>query len=157
MGTSRLLEYLPKIILPAIGATLRMLFISMSISIVLGFFIGIILALTENNGLSPNRTIYSILNFIINTIRSFPIIILIVAMAPLTRLLVGTSVGEKAAIVPLTISATPIVARMIENIFNEVDKDIIVAAKSFGMTNLQIVFKVMLVESIPAIKIGRAS
>lgn len=153
-SSSRIIEYFPKLIVPAIWATLRMLSISMMISIVLGFIIAIVLIMTSPNGLNPNRIIYKFLDFITNTIRSFPIIILIVAITPITRLIIGTSVGERAAIVPLTIASTPFVVRMIENSLMEVDKQLIEAAKSFGASNFQIIFKVMLGEAMPSIVSG---
>ena len=96
----------------------------------------------------------TILGFIVNIFRSFPFMILIVAMIPITRLIVGTSIGETAAIVPITIGAAPFIARIIESSLNEVDKGLIEAAKSFGATKRQIVFKVMIKEAMPSIVSG---
>ena len=148
--STRLFEYIPKIIIPALFATLRMLLFSMLISIIFGIIIGIILTVTGSNDLRPNKKVYNVVNFFVNTIRAFPVIILIVAITPLTKLIVGTSIGEQAAIVPLSIAATPVIARLIQNSFDEVDRSLIVAAKSFGASTIQIIFKVLFVE------IGRA-
>lgn len=151
---SRLEEYFPKIIIPAIFSTIRMLIFSIVIASIIGFILGIILVLTNEKGLSPNKIVNKTLNFIINTIRAFPILILIVAISPLTKKIVGTSVGEKAAIIPLTIVAIPIMTRIIENAMLEVEESTILAAKSFGASNIQIIFKVYLVESLPSIISG---
>ncbi|MFV0481115.1 MAG: methionine ABC transporter permease [Campylobacteraceae bacterium] len=151
---TRLFEYLPKIIIPAITTTFKMLFISMILALIIGFLVAVILVLTSPKGLSPNKTIYNIFNFIVNMIRSFPVIILIVALTPLTRLIMGTSIGSAAAIVPLTIAAFPVVARLVESAFLEVSPSVVTAAKSFGANNFQIIFKVMLIEALPVIASG---
>jgi D-methionine transport system permease protein len=153
-GNTRLLEYLPKVILPAFWATLKMLFFSMFFGLIIGFLTALALVLTSPHGLSPNRKIYKAVDFIVNLLRSFPVIILIVAATPLTRAIVGTSVGEKAAIVPLTLAAFPVIARLIETSLLEVNPSIIQAAKSFGAGNMQIIFKVMLVEALPSVASG---
>ena len=92
-----------------------------------------------------------VLSFIVNTIRSFPILILIVAISPFTRLVIGTTVGEKAVILPLSITATAFIARLLESSFIKVDKQLIEAAKSFGATNMQIMIGVIIKESVPSI------
>lgn len=138
----------------ALIETLEMVFVSTAFSVILGFIPAIILTLTANDGLKPNKIIYTILDFIINTLRSFPFIILMVIIIPLTRLIVGKSIGTEAAIVPLTIAAAPFVARVIESALREVDKGVIEAAKSFGASNTQIIFKVMLKEAVPSIMSG---
>ncbi|MFA9396930.1 MAG: methionine ABC transporter permease [Clostridiaceae bacterium] len=120
-------------------------------AVILGFILAMILIVTDKNGLRPNKIIYRILDVIVNVLRSFPFIILILAIMPLTRLIVGKSIGNTAAIVPLTIGAAPFVARVIESALKEVDKGIIEAAKSFGASNIQIVFKVMIKEAFPSI------
>ena len=153
-SSTRLFEYIPKIIVPALFATLRMLFFSMIISIIFGTIIGIILTITGSSDLKENKKVYNIINFFVNTIRAFPVIILIVAITPLTKLIVGTSIGEQAAVVPLSIAATPVVARLIQNSFDEVDRDLITAAKSFGASTFQIIFKVLFVEALPSIVSG---
>ncbi len=148
-------EYLGRIILPSIGATLKMTFISMAIACVIGFFLAILLILFgPNSNLNPKPKTYKILDFFINMIRAFPIIILIVAISPITKMLVGTTIGEKAAIFPLTVAAIPFVARIIENALLEVDKQLIEVAKSFGLSNFQLIIHVMVKESIPSIWAG---
>lgn len=153
-SSTRLFEYIPKIIVPALFATLRMLFFSMIISIIFGTIIGIILTITGSSDLKENKKVYNIINFFVNTIRAFPVIILIVAITPLTKFIVGTSIGEQAAVVPLSIAATPVVARLIQNSFDEVNRDLITAAKSFGASTFQIIFKVLFVEALPSIVSG---
>lgn len=147
-------RYFEGIIGPSIFSTLRMLIATMIFAFILGFILSIALLMTRQDGLNPNKRIYSFLDFIINSIRSFPIIILIVAISPITRSIVGTTIGEKAAILPLTIAATPFIARIFENAFFQVDKQLIEAARSFGASDTQIVFKVIVKESIPAIVSG---
>lgn len=96
----------------------------------------------------------TILGFIINTVRSFPFIILMLAIIPFTRLIVGKSIGVNAALVPLTIGAAPFIARIIEGALKEVDNGLIEAAKSFGASNTQIIFKIMIKEAMPSIVSG---
>lgn len=120
-------------------------------AVIIGFVLAIILILTDKNGLRPNKIIYRVLDITVNVFRSFPFIILIIAIMPLTRLIVGRSIGNTAAIVPLTIGAAPFVARVIESSLKEVDKGIIEAAKSFGASDMQIIFKVMIKEAVPSI------
>src|SRR5471030_1195741 len=143
-----------EIIGKALIETLEMVFVSTTFSVILGFIPAIILTITANDGLKPNKIIYTILDFIVNTLRSFPFIILMVVIIPLTRLIVGKSIGTEAAMVPLTIAAAPFVARVIESSLREVDKGVIEAAKSFGASNTQIIFKVMLKEAVPSIMSG---
>lgn len=142
------------IIIKELGATLYMVFFSTLFANILGFVFGIIAAITSPTGLKPNKVVYKILDTIINVLRSFPFIILIVAIIPLTRIIVGKSIGNTAAIVPLTIAAAPFVARIIESSLKEVDPGVIEAAKSFGSSDFQIIFKVMLKEAVPSIISG---
>ena len=139
---------------PAIQETMIMVIPSTIFSVILGFIIAIILVVTDSNGLKPNKVIYKAIDVVVNVLRSFPFIILMVAIIPFTRAIMGTSLGEKAAIVPLTIAAAPFVARVIESALKEVDPGVIEAARSFGSSNAQIIFKVMLKESIPSILSG---
>lgn len=141
--------YMEKIILPSIISTLRMLFFTMLFAFVLGFCLSLILYVNNENGLKPSKRVYKIIDTIINIIRSFPIIILIVAISPLTRVLVGTTVGEKAAIFPLTLAATPFLAKLFENAFLQVDRQLIAMARSFGSSNIFIMFRIIVKESIP--------
>lgn len=154
LENTRLLEYLPKVIAPALLATVEMLFFSMLFGLIIGFMVAIALVITAPGGLSPQKAVYKVLNFIVNMVRSFPVIILIVAVTPLTRFIVGTSVGGKAAVVPLTIAAFPVIARLMENALMEVNRSAVTAARSFGANNLQIIFKVMFVEALPSIASG---
>ena len=142
------------IIVPAFFDTLKMLLISGFISTILGFVFGVILIVTEKGGLYENVVINRILDFIVNTIRSFPFIILMVSIIPFTRLIVGSSIGDTAALVPLTVACTPFMARIFQNSFKEVDPALIEAAQSFGASKWQIVIKVMLKESVPSIISG---
>lgn len=142
------------IILKALKETLTMVFASTTFAVILGFIPAILLTVTASDGLKPNKTIYSVLDFIVNTLRSFPFLILMVVIMPLTRVLVGKTMGTPAAIVPLTIAAAPFVSRVVESALREVDKGVIEAAKAFGASNTQIIFKVMLKEAIPSIMSG---
>ena len=131
-----------------------MTFYSTIFSVIFGFILAVILTISAEDGLRPNKVVYKILDVIINILRSFPFIILMVFIIPLTRAIVGTSIGKEAAIVPLTFAAAPFVARIIESSLREVDKGVIEAAKSFGASDFQIVFKVMLKEAVPSIVSG---
>ena len=131
--------------------TLYMVFGTTFFSVILGFIPAIVLVLTAPDGLKPNKIIYQILDFIVNTFRSFPFIILLILVIPVTRAIVGTSLGSTAAIVPLTISAIPFVARVIESALRSVDPGLIEAAKSFGASDIQIIFRVYFKEAFPSI------
>ncbi len=138
-----------EIILTALGQTLYMVFWSTLISVILGFIPGVILTLTAPDGLRPNKALYEALSFIINVFRSFPFIILLVILIPFTRLVVGKAIGTTASIVPLTISALPFIARVFETSLRETDPGVIEAARSFGASDLHILFFVYVKESIP--------
>ena len=138
----------------ATNQTLYMVFGSTLFSVILGFVPAIILVLTAPDGLKPNKVIYQVLDFIVNTFRSFPFIILLILVIPVTRAIVGTSLGSTAAIVPLTISAIPFVARVIESALRSVDSGLIEAAKSFGASDMQIIVHVYFKESFPSILSG---
>lgn len=140
-----------KILLPAIGETLYMSLTSTFLAVLIGFIPAIMLILSDKDGLIPNAKLYRVLDVVINTLRSFPFIILMIILFPLTKMIVGKSIGTTAAIVPLTIGAAPFIARLIESALKEVDKGVIEAAKSFGASNFQIIFKVMIVEALPGI------
>ena len=148
------LEFVENILLEALGQTLYMTIIATVLATIIGFIIAIILVLTDEKGLRPNKQINTVLGAIINTVRSFPFIILIVAIIPFTRMIVGTSIGVDAALVPLTIGAAPFIARVIESALKEVDGGLIEAAKSFGASDFQIIFKVMIKEALPSIVSG---
>lgn len=147
-------KYFDGIIWPSVFSTLRMLSATMILAFILGFGLAIALIVTRPDGLKPSPKIYQVMDFIVNTIRSFPIIILIVAISPITRAVVGTTIGEQAAILPLTLACTPFLARIFENAFAQVDKQLIEAARSFGASDIQIIFKVMLKEAVPSFVAG---
>lgn len=148
---SYLFQYFPSVIVPAIFATLQMVFVSAILSIFFGMILGIILFVTDKNGLSPNQGVNYILGKVTDIIRSFPTMILIVAIAPLTRLVLGTRIGTEAAIFAITIGCTPFATRMTENSLQTVDPQLIKAAKAFGASKPQIVYKIMLVEALPSL------
>ena len=150
----KFLSFFTDILIEALGQTIYMVGISTILATLIGFILAIILVVTDEGGLQPNKIINSILGFIVNTLRSFPFIILVVAIIPLTRAIVGKSIGETAALVPLTIGAAPFIARVIEGALKEVDKGLIEAAKSFGATDKQIIFKVMFKEAMPSMVSG---
>ena len=120
----------------------------------IGIPLGIILTVTRNGHILPNAVINSVLGVIVNATRSTPFIILMVAIIPLTRMLVGSSIGTTAAIVPLTISAAPFIARVIESSLLEIDHGVIEAAQSMGASPKQIIYKVLLLESLHSIVLG---
>ena len=138
-----------QIILKASQQTLYMVFMSTLFSVILGFIPAIILTLTADDGLKPNKIVYEILSFIVNVFRSFPFVILMVVIIPLTRLIAGTSIGTNAAIVPLTVCAIPFIARVFETSLRETNPGVLEAARSFGASDWQILFRVYIKESIP--------
>ena len=131
-----------------------MVFWSTLFSVILGFIPAVIMTLTAPDGLRPNRIVYEVLSFLVNTFRSFPFVILMVIIIPLTRAMVGTTIGTKAAIVPLTVCAIPFIARVFENALRETDAGVIEAARSFGASDWQILFRVYFKESIPRLLNG---
>lgn len=143
-----------EILSEALVQTLIMVFFSTVFSVIIGFIVAIILTVTEPKGLKPNKVVYKVLDLIINILRGFPFVILMVFIIPFTKLIAGTFIGVKGAIVPLTIAAAPFVARVIESSLKEVDSGVIEAAKAFGASNTQIIFKVMIKEAIPSIVSG---
>ncbi|WP_458862746.1 methionine ABC transporter permease [Acidaminobacterium chupaoyuni] len=151
LKNSNLMRYLPTVILPAVADTLKMLLISALLSIFFGLMLGIILVLTSERGLSPHPVIHGILGKITDIVRSFPMMILIVAIAPITRLFIGTTIGVPAAIFAITLGSTPFATRMTENSLNTVDPQLVKMARALGASKLQIIFKVMLVEALPTL------
>ncbi|MCD7974590.1 MAG: ABC transporter permease [Phascolarctobacterium sp.] len=134
--------------------TCYMVFASTILATLIGIPLGVILTVTRKDHILPNTGINSILGAIINATRSTPFIILMVAIIPLTRFIVGSSIGTTAAIVPLTISAAPFIARIIESSLLEIDHGVIEAAQSMGARPLQIITKVLLPESLHSIVLG---
>ncbi|MBQ6833990.1 MAG: ABC transporter permease [Lachnospiraceae bacterium] len=151
LENTNLMRYLPNVILPAIGDTLVMVLVSAVLSIVFGILLGIVLVMTAENGLSPQPVVHAVLGKATDIIRSFPMMILIVAIAPITRFFIGTKIGVKAAIFAITIGSTPFATRMTENALNTVDPQLIKMARSIGASKRQIIFKVMLVEALPVL------
>lgn len=147
---ARLIELL----IPSLLETLYMVFFSTIFSVLLGFVLGIILVITEKGHIWERPNLNKVLSSIINVMRSVPFIILIVAIFPLSRLIVGTTIGSTAAIVPLSVAAAPFVARIIESSLKEVSWGIIEASLSVGSTIPQIIFKVMIPEALPSLILG---
>ena len=145
------LEQLKKIVLPAFNDTLYMVFLSSLFSVIIGIFIGIILYVTDKDNILENKFINSVLGIIVNIGRSVPFVILMIAVFPLSKFIVGTTLGSKASVVPLTVAAIPFVARMIEASLKEIDKGVIEASISMGASEWQIILKVLIPESISSI------
>lgn len=127
--------------------TLYMTVVSTVFGYLFGLPMGILLCITDKEGLKPNKVIYKILDVIANIVRSIPFLILLILLIPFTRLLLGKSYGSTATIVPLTAAAIPFIARMVESSLKEVDYGVIEAAKAMGASNSRIIFKVLLVEA----------
>lgn len=134
--------------------TLVMVGISGVIGALVGLPLGVLLFLTDRGGVLQNVATNRVMGLTVNAVRSTPFIILLVAVIPLTRLIVGTSIGTGAAVVPLTIAAAPFVARLVETALREVDRGLIETAEALGATTRQIVFKVLLPEALPGIVAG---
>ncbi|WP_297392573.1 methionine ABC transporter permease [uncultured Peptoniphilus sp.] len=148
------MERIIDIVLPAIPETLVMVLASTIIALLIGLPLGIILTNTRPGGLNESAKVYSVLDGIINVLRSFPFVILMIVVFPLSRLIVGKSYGTAAMIIPLSLSAAPFVARLMEGYFIQVDSGIIEAAKSMGSTNKEIIFKVLIPEAMPMVVSG---
>ena len=127
--------------------TVYMTLVSTALGYLIGLPVGILLTVTDKEGIKPNAFIYRILDVIINIMRSIPFLILLILLIPFTRFLVGKSYGTTATIVPLVVSAAPYIARMVESSLKEVDAGVIEAARSMGASNATIVFRVLLVEA----------
>lgn len=151
MNLEQSINNFTQILYPALLETIYMSFVSTLFGFVLAIIPGILLTIWDKGGLCENKKAYMVLDFFVNIVRSFPFIILIIALMPLTRIIVGTSIGTSAVIVPLTLGIAPFLAKVIEAAFKEVDKSIIEAAKSYGASNMQIIFRVMFVESLPSL------
>lgn len=143
-----------QMLLEGIRDTLYMTLVSTILGYAIGLPLGILLYVTSKKGLRPNRIVYQIMDFFCNIIRSIPFLILLILLIPFTRWIVGKSYGSTATIVPLVVCAAPYIARVVESSLNEVDAGIIEAAKSMGASNLQIIFKVLLVEAKTSLLTG---
>ena len=136
----------------ALWETVYVTVLATALAIVIGLPLGVLLATGDKNGILPlPKPVMSVLNVVINLLRSIPFLILMIMVIPLTRAIVGTTVGTVASIVPLVIAAFPFVARLAESSFREVNPDIIEAAQSMGASPLQIIVKVLIPESIPSL------
>ncbi len=136
--------------------TLFMVLGSSLIAYLIGIPLGIILVVTDTDGIHPIPALQKALGLVINLLRSVPFIILLLVMIPVTRAIVGTTLGAKAVIPPLVAAAAPYIARMVESSFKEVDAGVIEAAKSMGATTWQIIWKVLLPEAKPSLLVGAA-
>lgn len=140
---------------PSTLQTLAMVLSSTVFSILLGLPLGILLCVTDPvTGITPKPILYQVLTRIVNALRSFPFMILMILLFPLSRLIIGTSIGTAATIVPLSIAAAPFVARIIETALKEVDPGVVQAARAMGSTNSQIILKVLLPEALPSLVSG---
>lgn len=136
--------------------TLYMVLVSTGAAYVLGLPLGVVLYITDKDGICRNRVINTILGIVVNILRSIPFLILLVAVMPFTTFVVGKSYGSTATIVPLVIAAAPFVARMVESSLKEVDAGVIEAAESMGSNPLQIILKVLIPEAKPSLIVGAA-
>lgn len=132
--------------------TFEMVIFSTLFSFVLGLPLGVLLCISDpQSGIKPRPILYQVLTRVVNVLRSFPFIILMILLFPLSRILVGTSIGTKATIVPLSIAAAPFVARVIETALKEVEPGVIQAARAMGSTTWQIIYKVLIPEALPSL------
>jgi D-methionine transport system permease protein len=134
--------------------TFYMVLVSSAIAVLFGGGVGLSLVITSKGHLVENKVVHHIIGCIMNTARSIPFVILLVALIPITRLIIGTSLGTTAAIVPLTIAAIPFFSRIVETALLEVDRGIIDAAKTIGSSAPQIIFKVLIWEALPSLILG---
>jgi D-methionine transport system permease protein len=141
------------------GATLETLYMtlmSVIFAVIMGFPLGTLLYYTSPAGLGPRRLLYNIMSRIVNLFRSLPFIILMILLIPLSRLIIKTSIGPTAVIIPLSIAAAPFVARIVESSLSEVENGVLVAARSMGSGNFQIIRKVLIPEALPSLISGLA-
>jgi D-methionine transport system permease protein len=143
-----------RLIAQATADTLLMVAVAAGIGTLLGLPLGVFLATSKRGELFAAPALHAVLGALVNATRSTPFIILVVAIIPFTRLIAGTSIGTNAAIVPLSVAATPFIARLIEGAIREVDQGLVEAARSMGATPVQIVRKVLVPEALPAIVLG---
>ena len=144
-------ERFQELLLNATGETLYMVLLAALFTVAIGLPVGVMLFLTRPKGILPNRGISLLLNTLVNTGRALPFVVLLIALIPFTRLLVGTTLGSTAAIVPITLGAFPFFARIVENALDEVDRGRIEAVVSMGGTLWHIVSRVLLPEALPAL------
>lgn len=142
------------LVLPALWETVYMVFLASVFAIILGSPLGVLLVVTEENNIWEKKYLNKILGLIINGARSFPFIILMILIAPLSKIIVGTTIGTTASVIPLSICAAPFVARIFETSLKEVDKGIIEASIAMGCSNKDIIFKVLIPEALPSLVLG---
>lgn len=140
-------EEVINMIIKGIGETLYMTLVSTLIGYLFGIPMGVLLAVSDKEGLRPNAALYKVLDVIANIVRSVPFLILLILIQPFTRLIIGKSYGSSATIVPLVVAAIPFIGRMVESSLKEVDTGVIEAARSMGASDLRIIMKVLLVEA----------
>lgn len=143
-----------EMLINGVKETLYMTLWSTVIGYLAGLPLGVFLAVTDQEGLKPNRLIYRFFDFVVNVVRSVPFLILLIVLIPFTRIVVGKSYGSAATVVPLVVAAIPFIARLVESSVKEVDKGVIEAAKSMGASNWQIIVKVVLVEARTSLLTG---
>lgn len=134
--------------------TLMMVSVASAVAFILGLPIGICLYVTQDGGLLENKVIFRIMDALVNMCRSLPFIILMILLFPLSRIVVGTTIGTAATIVPLSIGASPFIGRIVENALNEVNSGIIEAVQSMGASNSEIILKVVIPEALPSLLSG---
>lgn len=142
------------LVLSSTGETLLMVFFSTIFSVLIGFPLGIILYITSPTGITPKKILNQILSRIVDILRSFPFVILMIILLPFTRFVLGKAIGTVATIIPLSIAAAPFVARVIESALIDIDSGVITAAKAMGSTNWQIIYKVLIPEVLPSVVSG---
>lgn len=145
---------LQRLILEATGQTLSMVGLSLAIALAAGVPLGVLLVITAPEHLLPQPRLNAVLGTVVNAGRSIPFIILLFLLMPVTKLLVGVAIGTRGAIVPLAVAAIPFVARVVESALKEVDPGVVEAAQAMGASTAQIIFKVLLPESWPALLLG---
>ncbi|MCF6463573.1 methionine ABC transporter permease [Clostridium sp. Cult1] len=143
-----------ELVIPSLLETLYMVFFSTVFSLLIGFPLGVILVISEKNNIWEKPLLNKILNSIINVLRSFPFIILMIVVFPISKLIVKQTIGTTATIVPLSIAAAPFVARVIESSLKEVDKGVIELSLSMGATVPEIIFRVLIPEALPSLILG---
>ena len=145
-----------EMLLVGVWDTLYMTVVATFFSYVFGMVMGVVLVICRKDGIRPNALVYNVLDVVVNLTRSFPFLILMIAVIPFTRFLVGTTIGNNATVVPLVLAAAPFVARLVESSLLEVDNGVVEAAQSMGASTWQIIVKVLLPEARPSLLNGSA-